>query len=79
MINEIIKNPGPLAPLAGIWKDDKWNDTVPFDDRATENYKFRDRQFKTVRYELKVTVHDDQSFSYKENTQLQIRGQKVLL
>lgn len=37
--------------------------------------KFLDREFKTVRYELQVTVHDNQSFSYEEDTQLQIKGQ----
>ncbi len=35
---------------------------------------FLDREFKTVRYELKVTVHDAESFSYEEDTQLQIKG-----
>jgi hypothetical protein len=37
--------------------------------------KFLDREFKTVRYELKITVHDGNSFSYEEDTQLQIKGQ----
>ena len=37
--------------------------------------KFLDREFKTVRYELKVDVHDENNFSYEEDTQLQIRGQ----
>ncbi len=37
--------------------------------------QFLDREFKTVRYELKVTVHDDGSFSYDEDTQMQIPGQ----
>ena len=32
------------------------------------------REFKTVRYELKVTVHDENSFSYEEDTRLQIKG-----
>jgi hypothetical protein len=27
---------------------------------------------------LKVTIHDDQSFSYEEDTQLKIQGQKDL-
>ncbi len=39
---------------------------------------FLDREFKTVRYELKVTVHDENSFSYAENTRLQIKGQDEL-
>jgi hypothetical protein len=39
---------------------------------------FLDREFKTVRYELKVTVHDASSFSYEEDTQLKIKGQDDL-
>jgi hypothetical protein len=174
MTDEIIKNLGPLATLAGIWEGDKGDDTAPDDDRGTETNKFRermtfepmgpvnnheqmlyglryativwrlgednpfheevgywlwdarakqvlrcfivprgvavisggtvepdaksfelaadagsetygicsnlflDKEFKTVRYELKITIHDDQSFSYKEDTQLQIKGQPDL-
>ncbi len=40
--------------------------------------KFLDKEFKTVRYELKITIHDDDSFSYEEDTQLQIKGQPEL-
>ncbi len=39
---------------------------------------FLDREFKTVNYILKVTIHSDQSFSYEEDTQLQIKGQSQL-
>ncbi len=174
MTDEIIKNLGPLAPLAGIWEGDKGEDSAPSDDRGTETNKFReritfepmgpvnnheqvlyglrytttvwplgasdpfheelgywlwdaqakqvlrcftvprgvsviaggtvepdaksfelvadagsetygicsnqflDKEFKTVRYELKVTLHDDHSFSYEEDTQLQIKGQSDL-
>ncbi|MDQ6996474.1 MAG: heme-binding beta-barrel domain-containing protein, partial [Mariprofundus sp.] len=35
---------------------------------------FLDQAFKTVRYELQVYIHADGSFSYDEDTQLQIRG-----
>ena len=35
---------------------------------------FLDRAFKTLRYELRVVVHDDGSFSYDEDTVLQIAG-----
>ena len=40
--------------------------------------KFLDQEFKTVRYELTVTVHDRDSFSYKEDTQLKMKGRKDL-
>jgi hypothetical protein len=40
--------------------------------------QFLDREFKTVRYELKVTVRDKNSFSYEEDTQLQIKSQDKL-
>ena len=174
MTDDIIRNLGPLAALAGTWEGEKGNDTAPSDDRGTEINKFReritfvpfgpvnnheqtlyglryattawplgsespfheelgywlwdarekqvlrcflvprgvtvlaggavepnaksfelsadvgsetygicsnkflDKEFKTVRYELKVTVHDDGSFSYEEDTQLKIKGQADL-
>ena len=37
--------------------------------------KFLDREFKTIKYELKVYLHDKNSFSYKEVTEFQIKGQ----
>jgi hypothetical protein len=36
---------------------------------------FLDEEFKTIRYELEITVHDANRFSYAENTVLQIKGQ----
>ena len=174
MSENIIKNLGPLAPLAGTWEGDKGNDTAPSKNLGTLDTPFRerftfeplgpvnnhqqelyglrynrtawpaggsdpfhedlgywlwdgqakqamrcfivprgvsiiaggtvepdansfeltadvgsetygicsnlflDKEFKTVRYELKVIIHNDQSFSYEEDTQLQIKGQKDL-
>jgi hypothetical protein len=37
--------------------------------------QFLEREFKTIRYDLKVTIHNENSFSYDEDTQLQIKGQ----
>ncbi|PIQ96592.1 MAG: FABP family protein [Nitrospinae bacterium CG11_big_fil_rev_8_21_14_0_20_56_8] len=39
---------------------------------------FLDREFKTVRYELQVTIHDAQTFSYEEDTVIQIKNQPTL-
>lgn len=39
---------------------------------------FLDKAFKTVRYELSVTVNKDGSFSYEEDTQLQMPEQEEL-
>ena len=39
---------------------------------------FLDREFKTVKYLLKVTIHSDQNFSYEEDTQIQIKGKPEL-
>lgn len=36
---------------------------------------FLDREFQTVKYDLTLTFHDDNSFSYEEDTQLKIKGQ----
>ncbi len=44
MSEEIIKNLGPLAPLAGVWEGEKGDDTAPDEDRAgVETNKFRER------------------------------------
>ncbi|MGP0628686.1 heme-binding beta-barrel domain-containing protein [Nitrospina sp. 32_T5] len=40
--------------------------------------RFLDEEFKTVRYELKVVVHDNDNWSYEEDTQIQIKGQSEL-
>ena len=39
---------------------------------------FLDGEFKTVRYELEMTVHGPDSFSYAEDTVLRIKGQSEL-
>ncbi len=39
---------------------------------------FLDREFKTVRYELKVTIHDANSFSYEEDSQMELAGRARL-
>ena len=39
---------------------------------------FLDREFKIVSYELNVRVHDKNSFSYDQDTVIQIPGQKEL-
>lgn len=36
--------------------------------------RFLDKEFKTVRYQLKVMIHDKQHFCYEEDTQLKIKG-----
>ena len=43
MTDEIIKNLGPLAPLAGTWEGDKGDDTAPSKERGTGTNKFRER------------------------------------
>ncbi|EDM80988.1 hypothetical protein PPSIR1_25451 [Plesiocystis pacifica SIR-1] len=52
-------------------------------DAGSETYgicsnKFLIEEFKTVRYELKITVHEDGSFSYFEDTQLAMKGREEL-
>ncbi len=52
-------------------------------DLGSETYgicsnQFLDREFKTVRYELKVALGDENIFSYEEDTQIQIKGQGEL-
>lgn len=40
--------------------------------------KFLEDEFKTVHYTLQVTIHSNDSWSYKENTQLHIKGRPEL-
>jgi hypothetical protein len=51
-------------------------------DVGSETYgissnRFLDREFKTVRYELSVT-HTPKGFSYKQDTQLRVKGQDAI-
>lgn len=39
---------------------------------------FLDKEFRTVRYELKVTIHENGEFSYAEDTQLVMPGKKEI-
>jgi hypothetical protein len=46
---------------------------------ATEGRNFSlDQEFKAIRYTLTVTLHDARSFSYAQDTDLQINGQPAL-
>ena len=40
--------------------------------------KFLDREFKTVSYDLQITINDDGSFTYKEDTCMKVKGQDDL-
>jgi hypothetical protein len=40
--------------------------------------RFLDQEFKAIRYTLTVTLHDARSFSYAQDTDLQINGQPAL-
>ncbi len=39
---------------------------------------FLDAEFKTVQYDVSLTFHDQNSFSYEERTQLLLKGQKEI-
>ena len=36
--------------------------------------KFLNGEFKNVRFKMKITIHSNDSFSYDQDTQLQIKG-----
>ena len=40
--------------------------------------KFLIKEFKTTKYELNITIHDENSFSYKENTIIKMKGRDEL-
>jgi hypothetical protein len=48
-------------------------------DLGSETYgicsnKFINEEFKNVRFEMNITIHSNDSFSYDQDTQLQIKG-----
>jgi hypothetical protein len=52
-------------------------------DAGSETYgicsnRFLLREFQTVRFEMTVTIHDADSFSYDEDTQLLMKGRAEL-
>ena len=40
--------------------------------------KFLNEEFKNVRFEMKITIHNNDSFSYDQDSQLQIKGNPSL-
>jgi hypothetical protein len=36
---------------------------------------FLDKEFKTIRFDLKISIHQNNSFSYEQDTQIKIKGQ----
>lgn len=42
-MDDIVKNLGPLAALAGEWEGDTGDDVAPSDDRGVENNKYREK------------------------------------
>lgn len=65
MNSELMKQLGPLAE-AGV------------DTYGICSNRFMDKEFKTVRYELTVTIHDKNRFHYQEDTQLRMPGRPDL-
>lgn len=98
MNSKLMKQLGPMAPLAGVWEGDKGADVALIAGGTAEptattftllaeagsdtygicSNRFLDKEFKTVRYELTVTVLDQNRFLYKEDTQLHMPGKPDL-
>ena len=75
--------PRGVAVIAGNTVEPDAREFQLVADVGSETYgicsnKFLDEEFKTVRYELMVSIHDENSFSYEQDTQLQIKGQDKL-
>ena len=71
--------PRGIAVIAGGTTDPTAQTFALSADVSSETYgicsnQFLDREFKTVRYELKVIIHDPNSFTYEEDTQIRIKG-----
>jgi len=75
--------PRGVTVLAGGTADELSTEFELTAECGSETYgicsnKFLDREFKTVRYELKFTFNEDGSFHYAEDTVLKIRNQEEL-
>jgi hypothetical protein len=60
MDDSLLKDLGPLAPLAGVWEGDKGADVAPSDDRRTEHNQYRER----IRFEPMGAVNNHEQVLY---------------
>jgi hypothetical protein len=71
---------GQVAMATGTAAPDSTEFTVAAEVGCTSNgiltNPFLDHAFHTTRFTMKVTVHDDGSWSYWQNTELQVRGRE---
>ncbi len=75
--------PRGVTVLAGGTADELATEFELAAEVGSETYgicsnKFLDTEFKTVRYEMKLTFNEDGSFTYDEDTVLKIKGQDEL-
>jgi len=73
--------PRGIAVLAGGTVEPTARSFTLAADVASATYgicsnQFLDREFKTVRYEVTVTIHSPDSFSYEEDTQIRLKGKE---
>lgn len=77
--------PRGVSVIAGGTAEAKANQFYLTAEVGSQTYgicsnQFLDKEFKTIKYELKVIIHDNNSFSYDETTHIKIKGQdKVFL
>ncbi len=75
--------PRGIAVIAGGTVDPNAREFSLSADLGSATYgicsnQFLDREFKTVRYELKIQIHSETSFTYEEDTQMQMKGRSEL-
>jgi hypothetical protein len=68
-----LRNLGPLAPLAGVWEG-QGLDTHPSPTAGITSAPFLHENFRTLEYAITVTVNDDGTLGYEQDTVLQIAG-----
>lgn len=83
MIMRCFIVPRGITVLAGGEAEENTKELNMAADVGSETFgicsnPFLDKQFKTVRYELKLNIHDDNSFSYFEDTQIMMPSQKEI-
>lgn len=75
--------PRGVTVLAGATVDRGATEFILVAEQGSPTYgicsnKFLDAEFKTLRYELKIKIIDENTFRYEEDTQLKIKGQDVV-
>jgi hypothetical protein len=66
---------GPCEPDANVLI---MSATIGSNHYGILSNRFLDKKFQTVKFDLKLTIHDEKSLTYEEDTQIKIAGVKEI-